>query len=61
MLYFCRINGRSTPPKQTPLEGDQASCAEGSLYQKIKVCFQLLFLNCLVGNKTVKGRTIINN
>lgn len=23
-----RINGRSTPPKQTPLEDDQASCAE---------------------------------
>ena len=57
MLYFCRIHGTSTPPKQTPLEGDQASCAEGSFYEKGRVCFQHLFLNCVVGNKTGKGQT----
>lgn len=56
MLYFCRIHGTSTPPKQTPLEGDQASCAEGSFYEKGRVCFQRLFLNCVMEIRLERAR-----
>ena len=54
ILYFCRI-----PNSHIALsEGATASCEKGTISTKIsKVCFQLLFLHCLMKNKTGKGGT----